>query len=188
VGLNVAVHDRRDVEHMSHQDGEETKTLQDAVERARRLLARRGHAEQELRLKLEDREFGPELIDGAVDQLQAEGALDDSRFAEHQADLLQQQGWGPRRIRQKLRDRGVSDTDIESALAAVQEEDPDLWLRRCFERVRQKFGEPDPKWSQRDKAKVFRHLEHRGFERALIRRILFDGARPSGDNARGTDG
>lgn len=163
---------------MSEDGSDESKTLQDTLDQARTLLAQRGHAQQELRLKLEERDFGPELIDEAVDQLQSEGALDDARFAEHQADLLQRQQWGPRRIRQKLRDRGISDTDIDDALAAVRANAPELWLRRCLERIRQKFGEPDPDWSQRQKAKVFRHLEHRGFERALIRRVLFDGVRP----------
>ena len=155
--------------------------LDEVIESARRLLAMRGHAEQELRLKLEDREFGIEWIDRAIEQLRDEGALDDARFAEHQADILQQKSWGPRRIRQKLRDRGISDTDIDDALRSVAADEPELWLRRCYERMRQKFGEPDASWSQRDKAKVFRHLKHRGFDASLIRRILFDGVRPSSE-------
>lgn len=164
--------------HEATDEADEEEQLEEAVEKARQFLARRGHAEQELRLKLEDRSFGPDVIDAVVDRLQGEGALDDARFAQHQADLLQQKGWGPRRIRQKLRDRGVSDTDTDKALASLTDETPQLWLKRCVERMRQKFGEPDGSWGRRQKGKVFRHLEHRGFNRSLIRRVLFDGARP----------
>jgi regulatory protein len=149
-----------------------SEALQSAADR----LARRDHAEQELRLKLERSDFGPDVIDRVIDRLDQEGLVDDEAFAERQAGLLRDKSWGPARIRTKLRDRGVDDAVIDRALESVG--DYDTWLDRCYQRLVDKFGQPSDEWSQRQKKKVFRHLRHRGYRSAMIRRILFDGVTP----------
>ena len=47
-----------------------------------RLLARREHAEAELRQKLSQREFAAEEIEQALDELKQGGWLSDARFCE----------------------------------------------------------------------------------------------------------
>ena len=148
------------------------EALQSAADR----LAKRDHAEQELRLKLERSDFGPDVIDRVVAHLDQKGLIDDEAFAVRQAELLRDKSWGPARIRTKLRDRGVDDAIIDRALQEVG--DYDTWLDHCYQRLVDKYGEPSEDWSQRQKQKVFRHLRHRGYKSGMIRRILFDGVTP----------
>jgi regulatory protein len=151
-------------------------TFDEALQSAADRLAKRDHAEQELRLKLERSDFGPDVIDRVIARLDEKGLIDDEAFAVRQAELLRDKSWGPARIRTKLRDRGVDDTVIDRALQEVG--DYDIWLERCYRRLVDKYGEPTEEWSQRQKQKVFRHLRHRGYKSAMIRRILFDGVTP----------
>jgi regulatory protein len=144
--------------------------------KAERLLARRGHAASELRGKLRRKGFEAGIVDTIIEQLREAGALDDRRFAVHQAELLRDKGWGPRQIRNKLGDKGVGRDVIDETLAAVGGDE--VWLRRCWERARSKFGGDPGAWPDKKMKRAFRHLRHRGFRDATIRRICFDGVVP----------
>lgn len=150
----------------------------DVVAKATSFLSKRGHSEGELRDKLRERDFPEAAIDEACEILRDDGALDDHRFARHQAEILQRDRWGPRQIRHKLCKHGVPESvadDVVDDLGAN-----DGWLRPCWEQADKKFGTPSA-LSEDDVERAYRHLEHRGFYASTIRRVLFDGEAPESE-------
>ncbi len=104
----------------------------------------------------------------------AYGLLDDARFAEGVARTLHRRGMGLRGIRQRLRQKGLCDPELQSALDALSEggNDPDLVAALTFARKKRfgPYGPPseDPKDYRRQMASMAR----RGFGFGLVRRVL----------------
>lgn len=127
------------------------------------LLARREHAYRELRQKLLKRyPDDSTLVDVVLDQLQAENLQSDARFAEAYVAMRKRKGFGPQRIIQELRDKGVNG---ELANAEVFDEQND-WTEAAFTSWSRKFTRAAQGNTQRDlkeKAKQLRFLQYRGF-------------------------
>lgn len=122
------------------------------------LLARREHSRRELKQKLKKRFDDEDLIEQQLDRLCEENLQSDSRYA---ASLLRQRinrGHGPLRIRQEMRQKGISDTELA---LAMEEESPD-WYALAEDTYRRKFGELPPQ-DIREKAKRSRFMQYRGF-------------------------
>jgi regulatory protein len=122
------------------------------------LLARREHSRRELRQKLLRRFKAPELIDTQLNRLTEENLQSDSRYA---GSFLRQRisrGYGPVRIRQEMRQKGISDAEIELAISA---EAPD-WFALAEDAYSRKFGAL-PVGDIRDKARRSRFMQYRGF-------------------------
>ncbi len=122
------------------------------------LLARREHARRELKQKLQKRFPDNELIEAQLDRLADENLQSDSRYAESFLRQRINRGHGPQRIRQEMRQRGISDAEISAALAS---EAPD-WCALAETAYRRKFGSLPPE-DIRDKAKRSRFMQYRGF-------------------------
>jgi len=138
-------------------------------ERALGYLARREHSRFELARKLEAAGFASEAVEPVLDEFESKGWLSDQRFAESWiADHRARHG--RIRLAYDLRQRGVNETLIETALAA----NPDGELERARRVWEKKFGTPprDPA----DKARQIRFLQGRGFAPEIIRRAMGDGA------------
>ncbi|MCP4806477.1 MAG: regulatory protein RecX [Proteobacteria bacterium] len=92
-----------------------------AKARAVALLARREHARAELFRKLKDKGHDLDEIESALDRLADVGLQDDARAARnmtrHMATL---RGYGPRKIQQNLRQRGLAKPLIDEALAELE--------------------------------------------------------------------
>ena len=128
--------------------------------RAMNLLARREHSQRELREKLAARFSAPELIDEVLATLAEENLQSDQRFAESFVRQRVSQGYGPMRLRQESRQRGLSQSDLEVALVSVAPNWFDL-AEACY---RKKFGEVSAEDLQ-DKARRVRFMTYRGFSR-----------------------
>ncbi len=127
---------------------------------AMNLLARREHLRAELSQKLRKR-FGTDAedeIEQTLDQLAEENLLSDHRFAESYVRQRCGKGYGPDRIRQELRQKGVS-SDL---LQLVMEEADVDWVEIAREVRLKKFGAVVPD-DFKDKAKQLRFLNYRGF-------------------------
>jgi regulatory protein len=85
-------------------------------------LERRNHAVGELRRRMVLRGHPPEAVDHAIARALATGLLDDAAFARHYVFTRTARGCGPARLRRDLAARGVSQADIEAALAAHRTE------------------------------------------------------------------
>ncbi len=131
------------------------------------LLSRREHSLRELRQKL-TRRFGDEdLIEHELQRLVDENLQSDKRFAESFLRQRISRGHGPVRIRQEMRQRGMSDSQID---AALQEEDPN-WYDLAQETYRRKYGELSPE-DIREKAKRSRFMQYRGFGLEYFRECI----------------
>lgn len=80
------------------------------------LLARREHSFAELLRKLLQRGAPEELAEIELERLQSEGLLSDARFCEAYVYSRSQRGFGPVRLREELRHRGVADSLIDAVL------------------------------------------------------------------------
>ena len=130
------------------------------------LLARREHARLELRRKLMQRDFPADEVDAALDRLEADGLLSDERFAEVFVRQRAGRGYGPLRIRQELRERGVDDGVIAAALAPWAEQ----WLAVAARQHEKHFGrQPE---DAKERARQQRHLQSRGFGFDIIKEVI----------------
>ena len=132
--------------------------------RALQYLTRREYSRAELRSKLTGEAESEEALDGVLDKLQLERFLSDERFA-RQRVLARSTRYGDGRLRQELRQRGVSDADIEVALPEAGDE-----ASRCRTIWEKKFGRPPE--SAQERAKQFRFLQYRGFSISTIQQTL----------------
>jgi regulatory protein len=124
------------------------------------LLARREHSQLELGEKLKSRFDAPGVVDRVVAALADENLQSDQRFAESFVRQRLSRGHGPLRLRQEIKQRGLSESDLDAALASVE---PDWFelAERCYCK---KFGAGPPE-DIRDKARRVRFMSYRGFAR-----------------------
>jgi regulatory protein len=132
-------------------------------------LTAREHSVQELRLKLEKRGYQPELIEQALDALQASSLLNDARFTEVFVDNRIRKGQGPLRIRSGLREKGVGEQLIEECLRPYA----DQWLSLLQEVHDAKYGSQRAE-SNKELSKRARFLVSRGFPTEQIRSFLLE--------------
>lgn len=122
------------------------------------LLARREHAALELRQKLTRRGFAGDAVDRVLERLRAEGWQDDTRFAEVYATSRIDKGYGPLRLRRELKERGITDTIVDTILAQFN----DSWTARLKALHHRRFGEGPP-GTPDERARRLRFLRQRGF-------------------------
>ncbi len=132
-----------------------------------RLLAAREHSRLELDRKLSRRGFAPDAIAGLLDELIREGALCESRLAESYVTERLSKGFGPLRIREELRRKGLAEDLIDPHLRLNDDE----WLERIGAVYDRRYGLDGPADSK-EKARRARFLEGRGFPASLIGRFL----------------
>ena len=131
------------------------------------LLARREHSILELKHKLVRRGFTSATVKMVLDQLVAEDLLNETRYAEVYAYHRVDKGYGPLRIRQELRERGVEDAIVSAILGELD----DLWMKKLTQVQRKRFGEPLPRGIA-EQARQTRFLRHRGFTLEQIRHLF----------------
>ena len=132
--------------------------------RALQLLARRDYSRAELKGKLAAEAESEEELDHVLATLQSERLLSDERYA---AQRVAARGnrYGNARLKQELRQKGVTDEDIETALPEAGDE-----TERCRAIWAKKFGHlPE---TAEDRAKQMRFLQYRGFSGEAIRRVM----------------
>jgi regulatory protein len=136
-------------------------------------LGRRMRTEAELRRLLVARaEPGPRgesAIKAVVAQLKEKRYLDDQSYAETYARLRQEnQKFGARRVRQDLRQKGVSSSLTEQAVDARYSETNEEALARQY-LSRKCIPRPE---SPKDTARIVRRLMAAGFSTGVIFKIL----------------
>lgn len=134
---------------------------------ALRLLARREHSRRELSLKLRQRRFADDLIREVLDEYEAEGWLDDSRFAEVYARQRLDLGYGPLRIVGELQQRGVRETP-----ACLDDMDEAAWCHNAIRLRDRRFGLSDLDDDWEEKARQARFLNRRGFSASQVEAAL----------------
>ncbi len=150
------------------------------------LLARREHGREELAGKLRrrftKRDIAPGLIESALDALEADGLLSDERYAESLLRQLLSKGVGPMRLRQELKQRGLS----EAARSHIQ---PDIdavdWFALAETVYEKKFGErvspADRDDFRREQMRRMRFMQSRGFISEQFVDLIREGMRSPSD-------
>lgn len=143
--------------------------MQDALASAMRLLLRREHATRELEKKLTQKGYSDVDIAKAIAEVTNLGYLSDTRFAEHYVRHRASAGFGPLRISEEMRERGVSEQDIEAGLSLYEGD----WGENARHVRDKKFGTVEPS-DFKEKAKQMQFLQYRGFAHGEIRKVVED--------------
>ena len=131
------------------------------------LLSRREHSTYELTQKLKKRDFDIDAIEAALDQLQQDNLLSDSRFIESIVNSRVNTGFGPFKILYELRQKGISTERAEDYLSGLSVEwEPLMAVQRS-----KKYG-PDLPVDYREKMKQARFLQNRGFSPESVMRLF----------------
>lgn len=122
------------------------------------LLARREHSRLELLRKLKLRGALAEQCEAVIDQLQEDGLLSDERFCEAYVHARVQRGYGPQRLSEELRERGV-DEHIVNAVMGMDWN----WSERAAGVFAKRFP-AGPAVETRERAKQLNFMRYRGFQ------------------------
>jgi regulatory protein len=134
---------------------------------AMNFLARREHSLDELRKKLRRRFTDEQQVETQLQKLVAEKLQSDERFAESYARMRAGRGYGPARVRQDMREKGLSDGDIASAFEAAELD----WDAIAAQVIHKKFGAAAPV-DLKEKAKRIRFMQYRGFAADHYQRLI----------------
>ena len=131
------------------------------------LLARREHSVAELRRKLLAKGYAQSTVDEQLQKLEQENLLSDQRFTESYTNYRSKKGFGPLRIAQELKEKGVTSALVEEYL-----DKKDDWQNIAKEVREKRFGVAVPK-DYKEKARQLRFMQYRGFTQEQLR-FLFD--------------
>ncbi|PPR85786.1 hypothetical protein GOBAR_AA34906 [Gossypium barbadense] len=141
----------------------------------------------ELRKKLLGKRFDPDIVETLITDLQNRGLINDSLYAEaFSRSRWSSSTWGPRRIKQALFKKGISEADAENALKLVFEgrdsdSNDDQESRLGFSKLSMDHlliqaskqwlrGRDVPKETR--KSRIVRWLQYRGFNWGVIGSVL----------------
>ena len=133
-----------------------------AVSFAIRLLSKRDYASFTLRRKVEEK-FPSVNSKDVISYLESKGYINDERIAYNYAISKVEIGWGKRKIRYKLLEKGIEKSTVDEVLSKVE-----IPVENVKRLLRKRFGE-DP---DRDNLRKF--LLNRGFTLEEIEEILSD--------------
>ena len=131
------------------------------------LLARREHSMLELQRKLLARDFSYELIQDTLQALAQEDLQSDHRFTESYVRMRANNGYGPERIEQELRERGINEQMIFEELSIYEYQWPkfaqDVWQKKFAGKTPEDFAE---------QAKQMKFLQYRGFSNSHFEELF----------------
>jgi len=140
------------------------ESLETALQRAYRYLGHRDRTVAELRKHLVGKGVSEDLADEAIEELVAQGYVDDARFARQFAeDRRRLDSWGGERIERRLRELGVAREHIAAALAVADAGTGEVDAAVAF--LRRRF--PAPPETDRDRDRALGMLVRRGYDLEL---------------------
>ncbi|OOV86996.1 regulatory protein RecX [Oceanospirillum linum] len=144
------------------------ETESELFQMAMEYLARRDHAEKELRQKLrtkldKENEQAAQWLDSVIQRLQEMGYQSDERYIEMLVRARAERGYGPQYIRQYLQQYQLDSLLIEEYLDPKDK----AWNERALAQLEKKFRQPNQDFKMRQKQQ--RHLYQRGFSGDNIR-------------------
>jgi regulatory protein len=141
--------------------------LELAYTKALDLLARREHTAQEIAVKLERRNFNPQIISECVAKLKDTNSIDETRFAEYYiASRLRRSPRGRLAIRAELVQRGVDRHTAEAAVSSYEAEHPRAF-DESLSRATEKAARDSP-----SRERLAQRLARRGFSAAEVARAI----------------
>ena len=139
--------------------------------RAMNLLQKRDYTEYKLREKLREGMYTEDIIDETVEYLKSFHYIDDERYA---SDFIRYhiEDKSQNRIKQDLKQKGISTDIIESCLGdAYAEEDENPEIKQCRALLKKKHYDPENS-TYEDRQKIMAFLYRRGFQMDVIQQVL----------------
>ncbi|MCD7450555.1 hypothetical protein HAX54_007208 [Datura stramonium] len=170
---------------LEHGIAETDKARQDAERTAVQLLASRALTAVELKKKLLGRKFTLNVVNAVITDFNTRGLINDGLYAEmFSRSRWSSSSWGPRRIKQALIKKGVSEVDADNAIKLVfkndetgEEQESGLAMSRPS--LDQLFAQASKQWlkgqgvpREKRKARIIRWLQYRGFDWGVVSSIL----------------
>jgi regulatory protein len=153
------------------------EALESALGRAYRYLGHRERTVAELHKHLVAKGATEEIAQAAVEELIAQGYVDDARFARQFAeDRRRLDSWGNERIERRLRELGIGREHVAAALAVLADGE-DGELDTAVALLRRRF--PAPPETDRDRERALGLLVRRGYDLELA----YDAVRALGREA-----
>ncbi len=151
-------------------DRKNTDPQEEALHRALRYLSYRPRSEAEVRNHLRERGYVDAAIDRSVERLRQLNYLNDNNFARSwAASKIAGRGYGPRRIEQELRAKGIGPALIREVVTEVfRDGDEARQARRLVEKRYHKLEPNDDKTLRRAVA----FLQRRGYSSKVIYDIV----------------
>lgn len=144
-----------------------------ATEKALYLLEYRDHTKKELTEKIARTAASREAAEAAAGKMEELGLIDDGSYARRYAkELFERKKYGPLRVRQELRQKGIEPGLIDELLEEY--DDPDAFTERIGEILERKY----PGWREDEKIKrrAFGALQRMGYSYEHIREGMRDGS------------
>ncbi|XP_004244022.1 uncharacterized protein [Solanum lycopersicum] len=173
---------------LEHGIAETDKARQDAETIAVRLLASRALTAVELQKKLMGRKFTVNVVNAVITDFHTRGLINDGLYAEmFSRSRWSSSSWGPRRIKQALIKKGVSEVDADNAIKLVFKNDEAGEEQESRESghaiskpsLDQLYVQASKQWlkgqdmpREKRKARIIRWLQYRGFDWSVVSFIL----------------
>lgn len=148
-----------------------TITPSQALNRLESLCARSEQCESELLTKLSRWGISADMAEKILTRLRADRYVDNGRFARaFVRDKYLFQHWGRQKIRAVLRLKRIPDSLIDAAIS--EEIDEETYRRNALELIRAKIRTMKEPQSYDNRMRLLRFAYGRGFESALIIKLL----------------
>ncbi len=136
-----------------------------AKQRAFRYLARRHHSEYELRIKLKQKKYNEDIIEGIINNLKENNYLNDLEFAKiFSEENVKNKFWGKNKVKAELIKKGISSNIISQVLLEKFPEGNDL--QNAMELAGKKYKSLSSRNLEKKKLKekIYQYLFSKGYD------------------------
>lgn len=145
-------------------------TPDEALQRLEALCARSEQCSSDLMKKLRRWGIPQDAAEEILENLKSTRHLDDSRFASaYVRDKYLFAGWGRNKIKAGMYAKGITRSDINTALASINTRE---YAKTAFRAIKAKLRTTDRTDMNKCRDKLLRFGLSRGYEMALILRII----------------
>lgn len=149
-----------------------TDSIKDALRKAAMFCAYQERTQQEVRDRLKEWGVSGDDAEEVIAELIQQNYLNEERFAKSFAGgKFRVKGWGRRKIRQHLQQRGISGYNLDRAMNEIAPDDYRETLADLLAKKRQSLRDDSPLVV---KQKLVRYALSKGYESELIFSVLTD--------------
>lgn len=138
-----------------------------AKKKALHLLERMDRTEQQLRTKLTEGGYPPEIVEQTLEYVKGFHYIDDVRYARTYMEY-RRASRSLRQMEQDLYQKGISRADVQEALEEMEAPDEEQQIRQWI--AKKRFDAETADRQERDR--LIRFLLRRGYGMAVIQRVL----------------
>ncbi len=134
-----------------------------------RLLAISKKSCEEIRKRLLEKGYSPEISERILESLKQKNLLSDEKFAKETAErTTQTKRYGKHRLKHELKRRGISEHLIEQTLKTISDEDEESLARELGKERWSRLAKIDP---TKRKHRIYQYLVGRGYGFELSQQI-----------------